>query len=99
LVPRRRAGARQFLALFGDNSGQDVWNGIDQGCAFIVAKRLTPVAGVEWRPCAALGALFPKISYAPESGRQSNFPSEAGAERTMSNVFWLYAADAGGLGS
>jgi hypothetical protein len=34
--------AQQFLALFGDNSGQDVWNGIDQGCAFMVAKRVAP---------------------------------------------------------
>ena len=32
----------QLLALFGDNSGQDVWYGIDQGCVFMVAKQVGP---------------------------------------------------------
>ena len=25
-------GVREILALFGDNTGQDVWNSVDQGC-------------------------------------------------------------------
>jgi hypothetical protein len=62
--PAAGVATQQFLAFFSDNSGQDVWNSIDQGCAFIVAKRVARAVlpfGRGWSAVEAAGnrAAFP----------------------------------------
>jgi hypothetical protein len=35
----------EICALFGDNTGQDVWNRVDQGCVFMVSGRRAKGSG------------------------------------------------------
>ena len=59
--PRRKRSSRHrhFFAFGGDNSGQNVWNGFDQGCPLILT------------PCGA-GAFGPPPGFAPASPAEPN---------------------------